>query len=475
MRTRSNSTTAIIVGLCFCFGLCFGLSTVSEAAPVTWYLNNVTLTGGGSLTGSITYDHDTTTLSAWSITSSPGAPAISCPAGGCVWTNATDANTVFGIRVVADTPTFTSFALGTIDNESLLIALNGQLTDAGGTVPMVGLSANGCHEGNSADPGCVLNGNGPTGADLTGALCTACLNAGTWTTKAPMPTALAGSMAGWVKGHLYIVSGFTASGQSTANQQYTPRTNSWASKAAILTPRAYAGVGAISGKLYVVGGCTSNQDCRIGTTGANEAYNPSTDSWASLAPMPTARYGVGTGVISGKLYVVGGSGACPPCTPLTTLEVYNASSNTWSTKANMPTARRETAAVVIKNLLYVAGGADAAGNAFNTLEVYNPKTNTWATKASMPSPRRDFGAGVANVVIGGVVNHILYAISGLGANGVSLNTVDAYNPLTDSWTSVAPIPTARYLFEPAGPTNLLYVAGNGAGNLPITTMETFKP
>lgn len=143
------------------------------SAPVTWYLKDVALTGGGSLTGSLTYDHDTGVLSSWSIQSSPGAPSISCPPNGCTWTSSTDANTVFGIGVVADTPTFTSFALGTIDGESLLIALAGQLTDAGGTVPMVGPAADGCHEGNAANPGCVLNGNGPSGADLTGWLTTA--------------------------------------------------------------------------------------------------------------------------------------------------------------------------------------------------------------------------------------------------------------------------------------------------------------
>jgi hypothetical protein len=146
--------------------------TVTSPGAITWYLYNVALTGGGSLTGSLTYNSATHTLVSWSISSSPGAPAIGCPAAGCVWTNATSANTIFGIGVVADTPTFSSFALGTVNNESLLLALAGQLTAAGGTVPMVGLASNGCHQGNPANPGCVLNGYGPDGADLTGWLTT---------------------------------------------------------------------------------------------------------------------------------------------------------------------------------------------------------------------------------------------------------------------------------------------------------------
>lgn len=153
--------------------MALGFSCVSlNADPVTWYLKDAALTGGGSLTGSLTYDADTNTLSSWSVMSSPGAPDINCPSQGCTWTSSTDANSIFGIYVVADSPTFTSFALGTIDNESLLIALAGQLTDAGGTVPMVGLAPDGCHEGNASDPGCVLNGFGPSGADMTGFLTT---------------------------------------------------------------------------------------------------------------------------------------------------------------------------------------------------------------------------------------------------------------------------------------------------------------
>jgi uncharacterized protein (TIGR03437 family) len=168
-------------------------TAATSAGGITWYLDGVTLSGGGSLTGSITYDSDANILVSWSIMSSPGAPAISCPANGCVWTSATDANTVFGIGVVADTPTFTSFALGTIDGESLLIALAGQLTDAGGTVPMVGLSPGGCHEGNPASPGCVLNGNGPTGADIAGSLTTVPPSGTLQITTASLPNATSGT------------------------------------------------------------------------------------------------------------------------------------------------------------------------------------------------------------------------------------------------------------------------------------------
>src|SRR5690242_15221774 len=60
---------------------------------------------------------------------------------------------------------------------------------------------------------------------------------------------------------------------------------------------------------------------------------------------------------------------------------------------------------------------------------------SWTTKASMPTSR--YGLSV------GVVNGILYAIGGDTINGPS-NTVEAYDPATDTWSAKASMPTARY-------------------------------
>jgi hypothetical protein len=157
-----------------------GAGSPLGAAPVTWDLDDVMLVGGGTLTGDLVYDHDTQSLISWSVMSSPGAPLISppdgfCPPSGCTWTSAT---TLVGSGVEFDTPTYSQFVLGTFEppaggSETLIIALAGQLTDAGGTVAMAPLNSEGCHAGFLGDPGCVLNGGGPGGADIIpGALTT---------------------------------------------------------------------------------------------------------------------------------------------------------------------------------------------------------------------------------------------------------------------------------------------------------------
>lgn len=37
-----------------------------------------------------------------------------------------------------------------------------------------------------------------------------------------------------------------------------------------------------------------------------EAYDPVTDRWTAMAPIPTARHGLGAAAVGGKIYVIGG-------------------------------------------------------------------------------------------------------------------------------------------------------------------------
>lgn len=61
-----------------------------------------------------------------------------------------------------------------------------------------------------------------------------------------------------------------------------------------------AGVCSIGGRIYIVGG-------NDGTSFLNtcEAYDPVSDKWSEIAPMCTARAGIGCAVQDGIIYVAG--------------------------------------------------------------------------------------------------------------------------------------------------------------------------
>lgn len=61
--------------------------------------------------------------------------------------------------------------------------------------------------------------------------------------------------------------------------------------------RANLGVIAMDGKIYAIGGQTD--DDYVGT---NERYDPKTDTWTTLEPMPTPRTNFATVEYQGKIW-----------------------------------------------------------------------------------------------------------------------------------------------------------------------------
>lgn len=189
--------------------------------------------------------------------------------------------------------------------------------------------------------------------------------------------------------------------------------------------------------------------------------------WVTKAPVPTARSGAATGVIDGKLYVAAGS-------PLNALEVYDPISNSWSTKTPIPTTNQGSASGgVIDGKLYVVGGClngDCRAGVTNLLQVYDPVADTWTTKASMPTTR----FGMATGVIAGK----LYVAGGSTNCGpcLGITTLEVYDPVTDAWTTKASMSTGREQFDGAVINGKLYVMGGSSGNVTaFASLEVYDP
>ena len=78
--------------------------------------------------------------------------------------------------------------------------------------------------------------------------------------------------------------------------------------------RANIGVAVVNGQIYAIGGDNGTEignvspgtSMTMNVVNVNEAYNPSSDTWVSAAPMPTARALFGTAVYQNKIYCIGG-------------------------------------------------------------------------------------------------------------------------------------------------------------------------
>jgi hypothetical protein len=200
-------------------------------------------------------------------------------------------------------------------------------------------------------------------------------------------------------------------GVPAATQVAQAASGSWNVARAMNVARyGLAGV-ADDGWIYAIGGSLA------GTTLASvEAYNPSGNTWAAVAPMHVARYQAAAAVGNdGLIYVAGGRNTGGF---LNSFEVYSPASRAWTSLTAMPTARAGLAlATGSDGRIYAIGGYTAAGY-LNTVEVYSPWTHSWATAPAMPLAR----AGLAAVQ---AANGSIYAIGGVNQSG-ALSTVDAY-------------------------------------------------
>jgi hypothetical protein len=95
--------------------------------------------------------------------------------------------------------------------------------------------------------------------------------------------------------------------------------------------------------------------------------------------MPAARSGHSACVLGGLIYVAGGLDF--------TVVRYDPSSDTWSTLASMPQRRIGCALFALDGCVYAAGGH---GNA--TVVKYEPEFDRWSAVASMTTTRAYLGA-----------------------------------------------------------------------------------
>jgi len=189
----------------------------------------------------------------------------------------------------------------------------------------------------------------------------------------------------------------------------------------------------VDGKIYAMGGGespsnTSYKDFESYST--VEEYDPATDIWTAKSDMPRTRGFHSSIAVDGKIYVIGGS-LSYPWSGIWELDVYDPATDTWTlTAVSRPIINGFT--TVVDGKIYAIGG-EFDGNG-QRVDEYNPVTNTWTEKADMPTPRSDLS--------GSVLDDKIYAIGGDSGEEI-VATVEVYDPATDTWTAGDDLSIAR--------------------------------
>ena len=285
-----------------------------------------------------------------------------------------------------------------------------------------------------------------------------------WTEKAKIPTERLNSSISVVNGKIYVIGGYDDNGLVSGVDEYDPATDIWTKKADMLTPRRGLSTCVVNGKIYAIGG----EKLSGSALSTLEEYNPVTDKWTQKADMLASGSGLSTCVVNGKIYVIGMAEIQPVggAGRARTAEEYNPDNDTWTQKADMPTPVNNSFVAVIDGKIYVVGGSmnwagGGAGQAGNTQTVmqYDPTTDTWTQKADIPKQQNNSSIAAVGgkiYVIGGSEDRA--AGGGVGQMG-NIQTVEQYDPATDTWTQKTDMPTQRSNPFVAVANGKIYVIG----------------
>jgi N-acetylneuraminic acid mutarotase len=277
-----------------------------------------------------------------------------------------------------------------------------------------------------------------------------------WTNGSKMPTPRSAMGVAVLDDKIYVAGG-QGSKIKKANivEIYNIKANKWIAGTPLPEPLDHLGMASYDGKLYVVGGAHKH-----GYSNKLLIYDPSTNNWTEGKPMPGARTALTANFIEGKLYAVGGVDDVHNV--VVTNLVYDPVNDTWTEKAPMPTARHHLTSSVVNGKLYVIGGrifgdgipepfvdAKARSN-FDVNEMYDPATDTWTKLKPMPSNR----SGLASASVG----NDIYVFGGEKVNGTYENN-EKYDTIKNIWTKEPPLPTPRLGLKAVAIDNTIYVIG----------------
>jgi N-acetylneuraminic acid mutarotase len=245
------------------------------------------------------------------------------------------------------------------------------------------------------------------------------------------------------------------------NEKYSTDTGNWNT---ITRPVNNGGAVVVChNKLYSIGTKT-------------QVYDLSTNTWSNKTSMPQSLVEVKANLVEDKIYVISGAKyATLGGTAISDVTYrYDPESDSWSTMASIPTPVEGYASAVLDGKIYIIGGAaisrSYSNQVVNLVQIFNPKTNQWTVGKPLPTGVYAAGACATSglfaperiCVVGGNAWYLSWQTSGdLNPHGTTLNQI--YNPATGNWSFGASLPEPRWRCSLVNINDTLFVVGGENG------------
>ncbi len=269
-------------------------------------------------------------------------------------------------------------------------------------------------------------------------------------------------MGAVVGGKLYLFSGYSYPTNSynpiRRIDVYEPATQTWTRLADMPKGFTHAGVANDAENVYFAGGYTENstQSGQIFRTAEVWQYNVGADRWNNLPALPAARAAGALALVGRTLHYFGGHERLQTHTcntgsiPLDkaehwALDLDNLQAG-WVAKAPLLEPRNHLGAVALGGSVYAVGGqrnCDATTQTQRDVERYDPQTDTWTPVAPLPAYNGTYGRGhITNATF--VRNGKIVIAGGEYRHVAPIADVVTFDPASGQWSTLTPLPQARY-------------------------------
>jgi N-acetylneuraminic acid mutarotase len=274
-------------------------------------------------------------------------------------------------------------------------------------------------------------------------------------------------------GRVLVIAGYNPhDGWLSSAEIYDPATGQWS----ITQPVFAHGVAHTAtlledGRVLVMGG--ASQSGSAGPDDRVEIFDPKTNHWqkAALHENTEASH-TATLLRDGRVLIAGGN-ADPA--------IYDPANDTWLPAGKLAVERYFARAILLQDArVLLIGGALAPGadRVLNSVELYDPASDTWQQAASMAQARWDHTATLlpdGRVLVTGGAQ--VWDWTSWDQPGVILSSVEIYDPVNDTWSAGPQLQQARVGHTATLlPDGRVFVAGGRAAiNWYLDSTEILRP
>jgi N-acetylneuraminic acid mutarotase len=340
-------------------------------------------------------------------------------------------------------------------------------------------------------------------------------DADAWTPGPPLPASRGGGALVELNGRLHYFGGYLPDRNTGSPDHWvlSPRTSdsaTWVSAAGLPVPRGHMAGISVSGALYAIGGSVGHDPFPVDVALVHR-YDPALDRWTEVAslPLPRSHFEPATFVRHGRVVIIGGRERPDGRETVADVTEYDPATNRWRALAPLPEPRLAPVGTWVGNRMIVGLGGRVTSNPDSPVFWDHRDDVIWEPGDSLPEALGEVAGGIIGdrlylvgqgrkstlaldlatgrwlppgsrsnrPVLGNhhaaeVWNGRLFLFGGLGTGA---GEVQVYDPAVDAWRLAPPMPFAAGSSASALIGSRMYVAGGIVGDTTTRLAARFDP